>query len=438
MVIDWITAKKWRFNPGKMELLLVRLACFVPTGLPYSLKQAGFPLGILLLLGVACITDYSIILLIKGGHLSGTNSYQALVNKAYGFVGHLILSALQFLYPFIAMISYNIITGDTLTKVFQRIPGDNLFIGRHVLILCVTIIFTLPLSLYRNISKLGKLGPSSLFSTSCISTTLQYICPKTSLLNIYACLYFAQFLTTIPLSAFICHHNSFLIYGSLKEPTLRNWAHITHVSVLFAVFVSLVFATCGYVTFGEYTEGDIFENYCKDDDLATFGRFCYGITVILTFPIECFVTREVIANVFFNGNLTTLFHIILTVIVVAVATSISLVYDCLGIVLELSGALSATPLVFILPAACYLKLSEERWTHLDNLLSGLILAIGVLVMIVGFVMTVLHPQECSHGKEMPYCFLGNSSLENNTRSSTSHFYLDGTSDHLNARHRLSH
>ncbi|KAF7248193.1 putative sodium-coupled neutral amino acid transporter 11 [Varanus komodoensis] len=222
--------------------------------------------------------------------------------------------------------------------------------------------------------------------------------------------------------AFICHHNSFLIYGSLKEPTLRNWAHITHVSVLFAVFVSLVFATCGYVTFGEYTEGDIFENYCKDDDLATFGRFCYGITVILTFPIECFVTREVVANVFFNGNLTTLFHIILTVIVVAVATSISLVYDCLGIVLELSGALSATPLVFILPAACYLKLSEERWTHLDNLLSGLILAIGVLVMIVGFVMTVLHPQECSHGKEMPYCFLGNSSLENNTVPSSRHLY----------------
>ncbi|KAF7248278.1 putative sodium-coupled neutral amino acid transporter 11 [Varanus komodoensis] len=137
-------------------------------GLPYSLKQAGFPLGILLLLGVACITDYSIILLIKGGHLSGTNSYQALVNKAYGFVGHLILSALQFLYPFIAMISYNIITGDTLTKVFQRIPGvgrDNLFIGRHVLILCVTIIFTLPLSLYRNISKLGKVSFISIILT---------------------------------------------------------------------------------------------------------------------------------------------------------------------------------------------------------------------------------------------------------------------------------
>ncbi|KAJ7345693.1 hypothetical protein JRQ81_001643 [Phrynocephalus forsythii] len=392
-------------------------------GLPYSLKQAGFPLGILLLLGVGYITDYSIILLIKGGNMSGTSSYQALVNKAYGFVGHLILSALQFLYPFIAMISYNIITGDILTKVLQRIPGvdqDNFLIGRHVIILCVTIVFTLPLSLYQNISKLGKVSFISLILTNVIlivgiiraitfsgqvaQTENPWIFAKPNAIQAIGVMSFA----------FICHHNSFLIYGSLKEPTLRSWARITHVSVSFAVFVSLVFATCGYLTFKDYTEGDIFENYCRDDDLATFGRFCYGITVILTFPLECFVTREVIANVLFSGSLTTICHVAVTVLVVAVATSISLLYDCLGIVLELNGVLSAIPLVFILPAACYLKLSEKRWTHSDHLLSGLILVVGVLIVIVGFVMTVLHPQECSHGKEMPYCSLRNSSVYNST------------------------
>ncbi|KAJ7405302.1 putative sodium-coupled neutral amino acid transporter 11 [Willisornis vidua] len=174
-------------------------------GLPYSMKEAGFPLGVLLLFVVAYITDYSIILLIKGGNLSNTKTYQDLVRKTYGRVGYIILSTLQFLYPFIAMISYNIITGDTLTKVFQRIPG-----------------------------------------------------------------------------------------------------------------------------------GDIFENYCRDDNFATFGRFCYGVTVILTFPLECFVTREVVANVFFHGNLSTAFHVVVTVVIVAVATGVSLVYDCLGIVLELN------------------------------------------------------------------------------------------------------
>nr|BAC30781.1 unnamed protein product [Mus musculus] len=70
-------------------------------GLPYSMKQAGFPLGILLLFLVSYITDFSLVLLIKGGALSGTDSYQSLVNKTFGFPGYLLLSTLQFMYPFI-------------------------------------------------------------------------------------------------------------------------------------------------------------------------------------------------------------------------------------------------------------------------------------------------------------------------------------------------
>ncbi|XP_025978211.1 putative sodium-coupled neutral amino acid transporter 11 isoform X5 [Dromaius novaehollandiae] len=338
-------------------------------GLPYSMKQAGFPLGVLLLFGVAYITDYSIILLIKGGNISSTSTYQELVKKTYGLTGYLILSTLQFLYPFIAMISYNIITGDTLTKVFQRVPGggpDNVLTDRHFIILFTTIIFTLPLSLYRDIAKLGKVSLISLILTIVI---LVIVMVRT-----------ATFSPQVPKSE-------------------NAW----------------IFAKSNAVqAIGVMSFGDIFENYCRDDNLATFGRFCYGVTVILTFPLECFVTREVIANVFFHGNLSTIFHIIVTVIIVAVATAISLVYDCLGIVLELNGVLSATPLVFIIPTACYLRLSEERWNHSDNIISCLILAVGVLVMTVGFVLTILHPQECSHGKEMFYCFPSNVSFHNST------------------------
>uniref|UniRef100_A0A8B9P232 Putative sodium-coupled neutral amino acid transporter 11 n=1 Tax=Apteryx owenii TaxID=8824 RepID=A0A8B9P232_APTOW len=390
-------------------------------GLPYSMKQAGFPLGVLLLFGVAYITDYSIILLIKGGNLSSTSTYQELVKKTYGLIGYLILSTLQFLYPFIAMISYNIITGDTLTKVFQRIPGvepGNVLTDRHFIILFTTIIFTLPISLYHDIAKLGKVSLISLILTIVIlvvvmvrTVTFSPQVPKSENAWIFAKSNAVQAIGVMSF-AFICHHNSFLIYGSLEEPTLNNWSRITHVSVSLAVIISVVFAACGYMTFAEYTEGDIFENYCRDDNLATFGRFCYGVTVILTFPLECFVTREVIANVFFHGNLSTIFHIIVTVIIVAVATAISLVYDCLGIVLELNGVLSATPLVFIIPTACYLRLSEEQWNHSDNIISCLILAVGALVMTVGFVLTILHPQECSHGKEMFYCFPSNVSFHN--------------------------
>nr|KAF6497772.1 solute carrier family 38 member 11 [Rousettus aegyptiacus] len=375
------------------------------------------------------IIDFSLVLLIKGGALSGTDTYQSLVNKTFGFPGYLLLSVLQFLYPFIAMISYNIITGDTLSKVFQRIPGvdpENLFIGRRFIIVLSTVAFTLPLSLAKDIAKLGKISLiSTVLTTLILGIVMARVIslgphiPKTEDAWVFAKPNAIQAVGVMSF-AFICHHNCFLVYGSLEEPTVAQWSCIIHVSTLVSVLISILFATCGYLTFTGFTQGDLFENYCRNDDLVTFGRFCYGVTVILTYPIECFVTREVIASVFFGGNLSSVFHIIVTVVLITVATLVSSVIDCLGTVLELSGALCAAPLIFIIPSACYLKLSEEPRTHSDKIMSCVMLPIGAVVMVVGFIMAVTNPQDCTHGQEMFYCFPDNFSL---TNTSVSDFQL---------------
>lgn len=57
------------------------------------------------------------------------------------------------------------------------------------------------------------------------------------------------------IAAFICHHNCFLVYGSLEEPTVTKWSHIIHVSTSISVFISILFATCGYLTFTGFTQG---------------------------------------------------------------------------------------------------------------------------------------------------------------------------------------
>ena len=77
------------------------LCCFPLTGIPYALHQAGFATGLLLLILVALATDYSLVLLIRSGHLSGAFSYQGLMEAAFGKPGFVLLSLLQFIYPFI-------------------------------------------------------------------------------------------------------------------------------------------------------------------------------------------------------------------------------------------------------------------------------------------------------------------------------------------------
>ncbi|KAM8857056.1 putative sodium-coupled neutral amino acid transporter 11 [Synchiropus picturatus] len=381
-------------------------------GLPYALNQAGFPFGLLLLILVAFITDYSIILLIKGGNLSGTNTYQSLVQTSFGFPGFVVVSVLQFLYPFIAMISYNITTGDTLTKVFQRLSGvgpDHILANRYFVILLSTVLFTLPLSLYRNVQRLGKVSFLSMVLTLFIVIAViiraaslgPQIAPSEDAWT------FAKWNAVQAVGvmsfAFICHHNSFLIYGSLAQPTLANWQRVTHISVGSALVISAAFAVAGYMTFTGYTQGDIFENYCRDDNLATFGRLCFGLSIITTFPLECFVTREVVSNALGQRELSNAQHMAVTTLIIVACTAMSLAFDCLGVVLELNGVLSATPLIFILPAACFIKLNGGRLFQKANVMPIMLIVLGVFVMITGLTMTGLNTQDCSHGVEMFYC-----------------------------------
>ncbi|KAM4560597.1 putative sodium-coupled neutral amino acid transporter 11 isoform 2-T2 [Fundulus diaphanus] len=344
------------------------------------------------------------------------------------------------------MISYNITTGDTLTKVFQRIPGvgpDHILAERHFVILLSTVMFTLPLSLFRNIERLGKVSFLSMVLTLTIliivmiraATLGPQIIPTE---NAWA---FAKKnaiqAVGVMSFAFICHHNSFLIYNSLEQPTLSNWSRVTHISVGSSLIISAAFAVAGYTTFTGYTQGivvkniaeqpftglhlsifvfnanllfhlvylsgDIFENYCRDDNLATFGRFCFGFSIITTFPLECFVTREVVSKVICSRPLSKAEHVAITLLIVALCTALSLAFDCLGVVLEINGALSATPLIFIIPSACYLKLHPGCWFHSEKLIPTVLIIIGLFIMITTLIMTGLFPQDCSHGVDMFYC-----------------------------------
>ena len=70
-------------------------------GMSYAIAQAGILLGLLIIILLAMITDYSLIMLIKAGQLSGTSSYQGVMTAAFGTPGFVLLSMVQFIYPFI-------------------------------------------------------------------------------------------------------------------------------------------------------------------------------------------------------------------------------------------------------------------------------------------------------------------------------------------------
>ena len=70
-----------------------------------------------------------------------------------------------FVFSFSAMVSYNVVVGDTVTKVLIRVTGmseTSIFAHRQVVVLFATVCITIPLCLYRNVARLAKISFLSL------------------------------------------------------------------------------------------------------------------------------------------------------------------------------------------------------------------------------------------------------------------------------------
>ncbi|XP_058792720.1 putative sodium-coupled neutral amino acid transporter 11 [Phymastichus coffea] len=395
-------------------------------GIPYALHQAGFGLGMFLLIIVAVLTDYSLILMVRSGHLCGEMSYQGLMRASFGRPGFYILTALQFVYPFIAMVSYNVVVGDTVTKVLIRVTGlepDSFLVRREVVILLATLLVVIPLCLYRNVAKLAKI---SFLSLVCVGFILLAIFIRMDSMSSIVpsqpgSWQFGHVSGVVPAVgimafAFMCHHNTFLIYGSIERATQDKWDVVTHWSLFTSFLIAAAFGVAGYATFTGYVQGDLMENYCWNDDLMNLSRIMFSGTILLTFPIECFVTREVIMtalrgtdevenhDAYIAG--TDRKYLIITMGIIVTTYLISMSTDCLGIVLELNGILAAVPLAYVLPALCYLKLEEgPLLCHRKLPALGLLLA-GLFAAVSGFLLIAFGDSasaSCVHGGVMSYC-----------------------------------
>ena len=114
--------------------------------------------------------------------------------------------------------------------------------------------------------------------------------------------------------AFVCHHNSFLIFGSLKQPSLNRFATVTHWSMGIAFFTCFALAVSGYLVFTDKTvgkckgnilknqilsiilyfnAGNILNNFPSDNTFINIARLAFGLNMFTTIPLEAFVCREV-------------------------------------------------------------------------------------------------------------------------------------------------
>ncbi|TQS37700.1 hypothetical protein Golomagni_01816 [Golovinomyces magnicellulatus] len=345
-------------------------------GQPYAFRQAGLLAGIILLIILTLMIDWTIRLIVINSKLSGSNSFQGTMEHCFGRIGLITISIAQWAFAFGGMIAFGIIVGDSIPHVvialwpqIVNVPILSLLSDRRVVIAVLILCISYPLCLYRDISKLAKASTMAMLSMMIIIFTIitqgALVAPESkgthdsSLLEVKG--EFFQAISVISF-ALVCHHNSFLIYDSLKTPTINRFSRVTHYSTIVSMIACLSVALSGFITFGSSTQGNVLNNFPTNNILVNVARLCFGLNMLTTLPLEAFVCREVILNYWFTGKPFNMFvHIFLTTGHVLFAMIISLFVCDLGVVLEIIGAISACALGYIIPPLCYIKLSTRGW-----------------------------------------------------------------------------
>jgi sodium-coupled neutral amino acid transporter 11 len=148
----------------------------------------------------------------------------------------------------------------------------------------------------------------------------------------------------------------------------------------------LLMAVAGFLTFGDKTAGNVLNNFPTNNIMVNIARFCFGLNMLTTLPLEAFVCREVMETYYFPGepfNMNR--HLIFSSALVVSAMALSLMTCDLGVVFELIGATSACALAYILPPLCYMKLASRSWR---TYAAGATVAFGVVVMTTSVLQSV--------------------------------------------------
>ncbi|KAK3343735.1 transmembrane amino acid transporter [Lasiosphaeria hispida] len=400
----WAAAERARPKSGMRMAFMNMANSIIGAGIigqPYAFRQAGLLAGVVLLVVLTVVVDWTICLIVVNSKLSGASSFQGTVEKCFGRTGLIAISVAQWAFAFGGMVAFGVIVGDSIPHVLRAVwpglsemPVLGLLADRRVVIVVFTMSVSYPLALYRDIAKLAKASTLALISMGVIVVTVVVqgiLAPAESRgsLNTWNLLVINdgifQAIGVISF-AFVCHHNSLLIYGSLETPTIDRFSKVTHFSTGVSMLACMLLALAGFLTFGDKTVGNVLNNLPADNTMVNVARLCFGLNMLTTLPLEAFVCREVMLNYYFPGEPFNMnLHLIFTTSLVVSAMTLSLLTCDLGTVFELVGATSAAAMAYILPPLCYIKLTKRSW---KTYLAWCIVVFGCLVMGISMLQAI--------------------------------------------------
>ncbi|XP_049738867.1 sodium-coupled neutral amino acid transporter 4 isoform X1 [Elephas maximus indicus] len=208
---------------------------------------------------------------------------------------------------------------------------------------------------------------------------------------------------TIPILAFafVCHPEVLPIYSELKECVLfpysrsrRKMQTVSNVSITGMLIMYLLAALFGYLTFYGEVEDELLHAYSKVytfDTPLIMVRMAVLVAVTLTVPIVLFPIRTSVTTLLFPKRpFSWIRHFLIAAIIIALNNIQVILVPTIKDIFGFIGASSATMLIFILPAAFYIRLVKKESLRSPQKIGALIfLVIGIIFMIGSMALIIM-------------------------------------------------
>uniref|UniRef100_A0A8C2ZM79 Solute carrier family 38 member 4 n=1 Tax=Cyclopterus lumpus TaxID=8103 RepID=A0A8C2ZM79_CYCLU len=382
-----------------------------------------------LLVAVAILSLYSVHLLLMTAKEGGSLIYEKLGERAFGWPGKIAAFGSIIMQNIGAMSSYLFIVKYELPEVIRAFLGleeisGEWYLNGNYLVVFVSIGIILPLSLLKN---LGYLGYTSGFSLCCmvfflcvVSSAPLKISKKhevyhiyfgnTALsivrrfflrtgrmtLNIFCTLFSPQTAYTVPILAFafVCHPEVLPIYSELKDRSRKKMQNVSNLSIMMMLIMYMMSALVGYLTFYENVEAELLHTFTKVykfDTMLLLVRLAVLTAVTLTVPIVLFPIRSSITTLLFSGReFSWIRHLLIAAAILAFNNILVIFVPTIRDIFGFIGSSAATMLIFILPAAFYIRLVKSvPFRSPQKIGAAVFLVVGVIFMIGSLSLIVL-------------------------------------------------
>ena len=382
-------------SPLNAALLLLK--SFVGTGvlfLPRAFLSGGMLFSSLVLLGIAGLSYFCFILL-TATRLKVEASFGDIGGILYGkwmrsaILFSIVLSQLGF------VSAYTVFTAENLQAFVLAVSNCRSFIDIKFMVLLQLVIF-LPLSLIRDISKLGF---TALIADAFILLGLLYlyyydiytIASDSFKLDITL---FNPSSWTLLIGTAIFTFEGVGLIIPIQE-SMRHPQKFPFVLGLVMVIITVLFTSIGalsYTAYGSKTKTVVILNLPQDDKMVNGVQFLYSLAILLSTPLQLFPAIRIMENELFSKSgkynpyikwQKNVFRFILVMVCALVAWGGA---GDLDKFVSLVGSFACVPLVYIYPPLLHLKaVAKTRW---ERTLDYIVCVFGVVGCAYTTVLTI--------------------------------------------------